>query len=193
LRRVINQMKMHGQMVANTNNVPNKFGIVSGYDPDNYCCKVLLKPEDTMTGWLPIASPWVGSNWGLFMPPSIGDVVDVNFQEGSQDAGYVSTRFFDNESRPVHCESGVFYLIHKSGSSIKFNNDGSADFITDSDLRAIVGGNLTADIVGKATVTANLVDIDGGGPLSGCINGLSMCHFTGNPMADVSATVKVSK
>lgn len=193
MKRLLNQMKLYGAMVASTNNTSTRFGVVDSYDPDNYCCKVILKPEDTMTGWLPITSPWVGNGWGLFMPPSIGDVVDVHFQEGDPDAGYVSLRFYDDESRPVHCESGVFYLIHKSGSAMKFNNDGTVDLITHSDLRVTVGGAMTTTVTNKSSTTANKVDIDGGtGGLKGIVQGDCLCAYSGKPHPMVSGTVKGS-
>lgn len=193
MKRILNQMRLAGLMTATTNNSTVKFGVVEGYDPDTYSCKVMLQPNEVMTGWLPISTEWSGNGWGLFAPPSIGDMVDVHFQEGDPDSGYVSRQYFNDVERPVHVESGEFFLIHKSGSALKFNNDGSVDLIAHTDLRATVGGDLTADVTGKATITANKADVNGGGMMAGCINGLSVCHFTGSPMADVSTTVRVSK
>lgn len=191
MRRLLNHMKMQ----ANLSNSSAKtcFGTVSSYDPDTYSCKVMIQPENVESAWLPVASPWVGDTWGIFCPPSIGDMVEIHYQEGNEDSGYIALRLYNDVDKPVNAPAGVFYLIHKSGSAVKFNNDGSVDLITDQDLRVAVGGNMDASVTGKATVTANLVDVDGGGPLSGCINGLSKCHFTGQFMADISTTVKVSK
>ena len=47
-------------------------GIVQSFDPATYCAKVTLQPENVLTGWLPIATAWVGAGWGLAAPPSPG-------------------------------------------------------------------------------------------------------------------------
>ena len=64
-----------------------------------------------------------------------------------------------------------------------------------------VGGNLVINITGttdinstgKVTIVGGTVDIDGGGTLAGIVNGISVCHLTGLPIVDVSATCKCSK
>ena len=108
--------------VANT-----RIGIVSGYDPNNYAAKVRIQPEDVETGWLPVTTPWSGNGWGLFCPPSLNDVVDVHFQEGGKEAGFVALRHFGDRIRPLPVASGEFWLVHKSGSNFKFHNDGTVE------------------------------------------------------------------
>lgn len=180
MKRLLSQMKLHGAMASRPDNTSTRWGIVTGYDPDSYCCKVLLKPEDAMTGWLPISSPWVGNGWGMFAPPSIGETVDVHFQEGNIDAGYVQQRFFNDDTRPVHSESGVFYLIHKSGSAIKFNNDGTVDIVVHTQLNITSGAetHLTATkfVVNAPMQVNNIVTTTG--------------KITGG--ADIQATTNVS-
>ena len=149
---LMNIMRREAQKVVGTRASVKK-GIVTGYDSTNYCAKVSLMPEGTETGWLPIGSEWAGNGWGLFAPPSIGDMVQVDFDEGDRQSGSITKRFFNDEDRPLDCPSGEFWLVHKSGSLLKFTNDG--DVIVDSarDLLATVGRNLEAAIAGNATVT----------------------------------------
>ncbi|MFO0906767.1 MAG: phage baseplate assembly protein V [Isosphaeraceae bacterium] len=100
-------------------------GIVTSYDPDNYAAKVMLQPEGVETGWLPIRTPWSGNGWGVFCPPSPGDEVEVGFQEGGKQAGYIRLRAFGDRSRPLSVPSGEFWVVHGSGASIKLRNDGT--------------------------------------------------------------------
>ena len=64
-----------------------RVGIVDGYNPTNYCVRVRLQPGNQITGWLPILTMWGGNGWGMFCPPTPGDVVKVLFQEGGKEAG----------------------------------------------------------------------------------------------------------
>lgn len=158
MRRLLNQMKL--QSVLSNDTAVTQLGKVSAYDPDNYCCKVEILPSGRETGWLPVSSQWIGNQWGIFAPPSLGDIVKVHYQEGDIDSGVVAGRLYNDTHRPVHCESGVFYLIHKSGSALKFNNDGSVDLITNSDLRVQVGGDCTVDVTGDTTITSPHITLD---------------------------------
>lgn len=194
MQRIIEQIKLQAAMVGNSS-VRTRMGTVSSYDPDGYCCKVVIQPEGTETGWLPIATPWCGNGWGLMVPVSVGDEVDVHFDDGDLGAGFVSSRFFNDVDRPLHAESGVFYLIHKSGSALKFNNDGSVDVAVSADLRATVGGNATIHVTGKTAWTSDgTIEHDGGtGSPKGVVQGDCMCSYTGKPHPHISGTVKGSK
>ena len=184
MNRLLNHMKLQASLADS--NTRTCFGTVSSYDPDTYSCKVMIQPENVESAWLPIASPWVGDSWGMFCPPSIGDMVEVHYQEGDEDSGYVALRLYNDIDKPVNAPSGVFYLIHKSGSALKFNNDGSVDVIAHQDLRVVVGGK--ASITAQGTVT-----IDGGsGTPTGVVQGACKCAFTGQPHPMISSNVKGS-
>ena len=133
--RLLNAVRAQAQH-AGQQRITKMWGIVSSYDPVNYCAKVLLQPSGIETGWLPVASQWVGAGWGMFAPPSIGEWVDVHFQEDDIDAGYISLRLFHDAARPLNVQPGEFWLVHQSGSLLQFKNDGSVA------LQA--AGNLTA-------------------------------------------------
>lgn len=139
MKHLLNQTRAQAQQSA-SHTATVRHGIVSGYDPVNYCAKVRLQPDDTETGWLPVVSTWVGNGWGLFAPVTPGDVVEVQFQEGSKEAGFVCQRFFNDNIRPLPTPSGEFWLVHKSGSYFKFTNDGKVLMNTAVELDA---GNLT--------------------------------------------------
>lgn len=136
-------------------------GIVSAYDPSHYAAKVLIQPEGYETGYLPIATPWVGKGWGLFCPPTPGDVVDVHFQEGGKEAAYLSLRFYGNAAPPLSVPSGEFWLVHKSGSLLKFHNDGSVELRTQQNLNASVGGQANLTVTGKVVAAAAEFDLTG--------------------------------
>ena len=153
MQELINAIKGHA---ADTNQTAKtRHGIVSSYDPATYSVNILLQPEEKLTGWIPLVSPWVGNGWGMFCPPSIGDAVEVSFQEGDQENGVAGWRFYNDEDRPLPCPSGEFWLVHKSGSTLKFNNDGT------------ITSNATAwNHVGNVNITGTLtasVDVIGGG------------------------------
>jgi phage baseplate assembly protein V len=155
-----NHMRKVGQQVLDAL-AKTRHGLVSSYDPNNYAVKVRLQPDDTETGWLPLKSIFIGNGWGLFCPPTIGDAVEVDFQEGSVEAGSVGWRFFNDEDRPVSCPAGSFWLLHQSGSGLKFNADGSVELTAHTNLTATVGGDLIANITGKMTATASEFDLTG--------------------------------
>ncbi|MDA8256739.1 MAG: phage baseplate assembly protein V [Betaproteobacteria bacterium] len=197
MKRLLNAMARQAQLAA-SGRAETRIGIVSAYNPADYCAKVQLQPEGTETGWLPVLSPWIGETWGLFCPPSVGDQVQVEFQEGSAEAGFIVGRFFSNAQRPLAVPSGEFWLVHQSGSALKFHNDGSVEVISHANMTATVGANLTANVTGTATVTAggkatvNAAGIDlngGGGSDVGVVQGVCVCAFTGAPHPQISGTV----
>lgn len=135
MQGLLNAMRLQADLAGGARAIV-RHGIVSSFDPDSYCAKVRVMPEGRETGWLPIVSPWIGNGWGLFAPPSIGDAVEVQFQEDDAEAGYVCQRFFNDSDRPLSVQSGEFWLVHKSGSFLKFHNDGSVELQSATNLTA---------------------------------------------------------
>jgi uncharacterized protein involved in type VI secretion and phage assembly len=121
---LLNIIRREVERVTSAKAVP-RIGTVDGYDPDRYAARVLLLPEEKLTGWLPIAVEWMGNGWGLLAPVSPGDQVLVEFQEHDKDSGIITKRLFDTRNvAPAGCPSGELWLIHKSGSYFKLTNDG---------------------------------------------------------------------
>lgn len=132
---VRNQMRAAAQL-AQAGGEQTKIGIVTSYDPGSAAARVRLQPEDpdnpdaTLTGWLPVASGWVGNGWGIDAPVSPGDQVEVKFFGAEIENGYIAGRFFSDSVRPTGAKSGEFFLTHKSGSKLQFHNDGTVTLIS---------------------------------------------------------------
>ncbi|WP_428980726.1 phage baseplate assembly protein V [Erwinia billingiae] len=126
-------------------------GVITAYDPVNYAVKVQLQPTGEETGWIQLSSPWVGDGWGLAAGPMIGAAVEVEFDSGLMGAGMAAGQFYNDEDRCPGPPSGEFWLIHKSGSMLKFLNTGevqvgSAVKITyDAPAHHFTGGDVLID------------------------------------------------
>lgn len=162
-----------------------KWGVVQSYNPNSYTCQVLLMPERVLTGWIPIGTQWVGNGWGVTCPPTKGDVVEVQFQEGDGGAPYVVSRFFSNRTPPPGpCPSGEFWLTHKSGSLLKFLNTGDIEIVAANTLTtAAVQWNHTGpvNITGNVEVTGNILatgDISDQNGADGTMNGIRTIYNT---------------
>lgn len=207
MQGLLNAMRMQA-MLAGNSRVSTLMGTVKGYNPANYCAKVMIQPENIESGWLPIASPWVGNGWGLVAPPTDGDVVAVVCQEGDINAGIISLRLFNDNARPpsvqsggtkTYAPSGEFWLAHQSGSLLKFHNDGSVELTVNTNLAATVGGNLNASVTGNAVIKAASVALqNSGSALKKLVNETflslfdSHVHTNGNNGANTGAPTAAS-
>jgi len=153
IHQVLNGVKSLAQQ-ALAGRSASKHATVTNYDPHSHAVKVLIQPGAVPTGWIPLKSPWVGNGWGLYCPPSVGDAVELSFQEDDVSAASVGWRFFNDVERPLPCPSGEFWLVHASGSTLRFHNDGSVELISAGDVNATVGGSLNAMVAGHASTTA---------------------------------------
>jgi hypothetical protein len=104
-----------------------RLATVSSVDPATYTARVVIQPEGVLSGWLPIASPWIGAGWGLACPPSAGDQVLVLCQEGESEHGIIVGRLWSTTATPPGAPVGELWLMHQSGSFIKLHNDGSIE------------------------------------------------------------------
>ncbi len=171
---LLNAMRLQAQR-ALAESTTSRQGVVTSYDPDNYAARVTLQPDGLNTGWLPIAALWVGNNWGCYAPPNIGDACCVEFINGDLNAGFLECRFWNNAARPLSVPSGEFWLVHQTGSLLKFHNDGSVEFDAHTNLTMTVGGNLsmtvdgnvTANITGTTEITSESATINGNTQIDG--------------------------
>lgn len=128
-----------------------RFGLVTSYDPNTHTAKVTLQPEGVLTGWLPILSQMIGSGWGIVAPLAVDDQVLVVPQEGNAEHGViVGSCFSDQQLPPKTAKSGEMWIVHKSGSFLKFMEDGTIQ----------VKGDLHVD--GQVISTKEVVANDGG-------------------------------
>ncbi len=161
MQRLLNAMKQQAELAQRGSHA--RLGVVRGYDPNTYRAKVMIQPENQVTGWMPVATEWVGNGWGLFAPPAEGDAVLVEFFHGDFESGIITRRFYHNDARPsatvppatqaATVPIGEFWLVHQSGSALQFHNDGSVVLTSNAALTATVGGDLTANVTGKASLT----------------------------------------
>jgi uncharacterized protein involved in type VI secretion and phage assembly len=102
-------------------------GTVSSFDPTRYAAKVLIQPENVLTGWLPVAALWAGSGWGVAAPLSPGMQVIVAALEGNAEQGIVIGALWSNVDAPVAAPVGELWLTHQTGSFLKLHNDGTVE------------------------------------------------------------------
>jgi hypothetical protein len=122
--RLLNAMKGQAAALDRGQGQP-RFGIVTSVDLASYAARVVLQPEGVLTGWLPILSPWVGGGWGFVAFPSPGDQVLVIPQEGDAEHGVIIGCSYSASNRPPLAQPGELRIVHSSGSSLVFANDGS--------------------------------------------------------------------
>jgi len=151
MKPILNAMRLQAQRQA-TSSRGTSVGTVTSYDPDNYAVRVELQAEGILTGWMPLCSPWIGNGWGFFAAPSVGDMVEVTFFGGDIEAGYVEGRLFNDIDLPLSVPSAEFWVVHQSGSFLKFTNAGDVLVTSARDLAAVVGRNLTANVTGDIDV-----------------------------------------
>jgi phage baseplate assembly protein gpV len=102
-----------------------RLGLVSSFDPTAYAVRVLIQPENVLTGWLPVVSPWVGAGWGLAAPLVPGAQVLVIAQEGNAEQGIVVGALWSAVDQPIQAPAGELWLQHQSGSFVKLLNNGT--------------------------------------------------------------------
>ena len=135
ISQIRNQMALHAQM-AQSARATTKVGVVTSYDPGSASARVEIQPVDpdhpdkSLTGWLPVASAWVGNGWGIDAPVSPGDQVEVQFFDGEIENGVICARLFSDQARSTGAQSGEFFLTHASGSKLQFHNDGTVTLIS---------------------------------------------------------------
>lgn len=130
-------------------------GIVKSFDPAKYAVRVELQPQGILTGWIPLLSPWVGNGWGMFCPPTIGDLVEVDFLGGHIGSGVAGLRFYNDQDVPLSVPSGEFWLVHKAGQVLKFHNDGTIEISAPGRISYTAPGHdFHGPITADSTITA---------------------------------------
>ena len=124
IERLSNAIKSHASTLdQSTGQI--KFGTVTSVNSQNATARVLIQPDNVLSGWLPVLSQWVGSGWGMVCPPDPGDQVLLVPQEGDVEQGIIIGRTFSNKQKPPVAPGGEFWLVHQSGSFLKLCNDGT--------------------------------------------------------------------
>jgi uncharacterized protein involved in type VI secretion and phage assembly len=104
-----------------------RIAVVTSVDPATFTARVTVQPEAVLSGWLPVASPWVGNGWGLACAPMPGDQVVVIWQDGDAEQGVIVGRLWSNAAPPPNAPAGELWLQHSTGSFLKLRHDGSIE------------------------------------------------------------------
>ena len=164
LGMILNRVRVECERVLSRLAKP-RHGFVVNYDPNRYAVRVAIQPEGTPTGYIPLKSDWVGNGWGDVAGPSIGDTVELSFQEGVLEAAVVSGRFFNAKNPPPPVPSGERWIIHKTGSLLKFHNDGSVEVTAAGNMTLTAGATLrlAAPTIQLHAINEYRWDVDGHG------------------------------
>lgn len=146
-----------------------RFGTVSSVNVANYTARVMIQPENVMSGWLPIAATMVGGGWGLVSPPTIGEQVIVSPTEGDSEHSIITGRVFSTQQQPPQTytdqydkgtttpvQPGEIGLVYKDGTFLRLIGGRvliHGDLFVDGAIRST--GNITSDltVTGSQAVT----------------------------------------
>ena len=122
-------------------------GLVTSVDPVKVMAKVMLEPLGVETGWLPIGSVYAGAGFGLLALPDLSTEVTVVFEMGDLNVGRVILcNWNDTDAPPGGLSPGEVLLLHKTGSLMRFNNDGSVELDPNTVLKLAGGGAAIARV-----------------------------------------------
>jgi len=186
VRALLNQMSRQGQQ-AGAGVALTQQGVVTAYDPATYSVKVQLQPAGNETGWIPLATTWVGNGYGLVAGPMIGAVVSVEFDSGNASNGMAVGQFFNDVDRCPGPPSGQFWIIDPSGSSIKLTNDKKVT-VTDGGGSTVVmngDGTGTLNFAAGLTINAATTQMNGNLQVSGSIKDQNGAKDTVQKIRDV--------
>lgn len=130
MERLLNALKLQAHSLDQTQSQP-RFAIVASVDTTTATARVMLQPENVLTGWLPVLTAWTGSGWGMVCLPAPGDQVLVIGQEGDADNGVVVGSAYSSKRQPPAAPAGEFWLVHAKGSCLKLTNDGVVQIVGD--------------------------------------------------------------
>ena len=142
MQQLRDAIKAQAALVDRTLGQP-RFATITSFNPTDYTARVSLQPEGTLSGWLPVLSPWAGPAWGMVCPLNTGDQVLVLPHEGDAEHGIIIGRAFSSRSPVPHTTTGEFCIVHSSGACLRLKADG------------------TVSISGDLHVTGNIYDSHG--------------------------------
>jgi phage baseplate assembly protein gpV len=155
LEQLANALKAHSASLDQTAGQA-KFGVVTSVNQETGWAKVSLQPDGVLSGWLPVLSPWIGNGWGLTCPLTPGDQVLVLPQDGDAQQGVIVGAAYSRAQVPPAAPNGEFWLVHKSGSSLKMCNDGTVQLNGDLHVNGDVYDKVGALSHLRATYNAHV-------------------------------------
>jgi uncharacterized protein involved in type VI secretion and phage assembly len=133
--QLTNALRLHQ---SDGSSYPRK-GTITSYD-GRCSVKVTIQPDGFETGWIQLDALGVGNGWGVVSAPQLGDEVSVSFDGGDLNLGSVTARHFNDVAVPMAVPSGETWIVHQSGSLLKFHNDGTVE------IKAAAGMAYTATV-----------------------------------------------
>ncbi|MDE2024868.1 MAG: hypothetical protein KGJ07_00065 [Patescibacteria group bacterium] len=175
---LINMMRQQAA-ITNNSRALTDLGIVLGYNPQSYLVQVQIYPEDSSsntpalnTGWIPFLTPV----YGLYAPPTPGQIVEVHYQAGSLQNAYACNVAYNFNSPPSQTvQSGEFCYFHSRGSYLQFKNNGNVliNGYVEIDLTA---PTITITCPTSVTINAPMVNL-GSGTTSAILNAAAATIF----------------
>lgn len=152
-------------------------GVITAYDPKEYAIKASLQPTGEETGWIPLGTPWAGNGWGFAAGPMIGAEVQIDFDSGTIGVGMAGGQFYNNEDRSPGPPSGELWIVHQSGSMLKFLNSGAVVIQDKAGTVFSLNGNGTSTHTASngMTINANMQN-NGNFQSSGSVTDLNGSH-----------------
>lgn len=179
-----NTVRAHAE--AATSRIPKPtMATISSYNASTHSVKVTFQGvgdnDFTETGWIPLGAVGVGNGFGVLTAPNIGDMVMISFTDGSNAAPKIVGRYFSTINTPPAVPSGETWVVHKSGSAVKF--------LTNGDVTLHVAGNYTETVAGTATRTAAAHHVVGPIQADNTITGMQGIAISGDNGSGNASTV----
>ena len=109
--------------------VHSKMANVVLYDPKRHAAKVKIQPEGIVSNWIPVASEFIGSGYGMVAPLGENEQVQVVFPEYGSNQAVLMRRLYDQRNDvPSGAKQGVkgeFYFYDGFGSSYVYDKKGN--------------------------------------------------------------------
>ncbi|MDT8428493.1 MAG: phage baseplate assembly protein V [Pseudomonadales bacterium] len=152
--------------------------------------KLRVEISDRITDWIPWLTVRAGGDRSWW-PPEVGEQVMVLAPNGDAVAAVALAGLYSSAAAAPAASVDVRRTVMGDGAVIDY--DRALHVLTvqiPGDVIVQSQGDVAVTAAGVATVDAPQIRLNGG---TGCITQESICHFTGVPHGDGSATVKVGK
>jgi phage baseplate assembly protein gpV len=171
---LINSIKRHvSGMIGQIGQA--RFGTISSVNVATYEARVMIQPENVMSGWLPIAATMVGAGWGLVSPPTVGEQVIVSPTEGDSEHSIITGRIFSTQQQPpktytdqtqqgttTNIQPGEIGLVHQSGTFLRLM---AGKVLINGDLFVNGQVHATGNVISDMIVTGTVAVTDSHGTL----------------------------
>lgn len=106
MEQYLNALKRHVGNMDSQMPQP-RMGVVQSYNPASHTARVLIQPEETLSGWLPIATGMTGNGWGVVIPPVIGQQVFMVPHDGDHRSLVIVGSVFSKTNLPPKTSAAI--------------------------------------------------------------------------------------